>query len=241
MVNGSSVRGSNVFSTIENPFLKRFENVSADCVYGISAAEKLSEIKRLLAEAELGEDTDTTSRGAAGYTYMEFSLARAAAASLSNAAKFAELIEEKYRSAIAVSGGNSAAKWALDDVQYRIDELINSKESEKIDFEIYNKCAECFTRAFGTDISRLSLTEDGFNGLFGKIDATEVNYSSKCSERARAIWQRYDELKDFKDGVLKKAAASRQRDAADKAFTAACGNSYADIESLLTEVGIIKG
>lgn len=236
MVNGLS-RSSNVFSSVENPFLKRFESVSADCVYGISAAEKLSEIKRLLAEAEVCENPDIAAKGAAGYAYMEFSLARAAAASLSNAAKFAELIEEKYRSAIAVSGGNSAAKWALDDVQCRIDELINSKESEKIDFEIYNKCAEAFTAAFGTD-TRLSLTEDEFNGLFGKIDATEVNYSTKCSERARAIWQRYDELKDFKNSVLKKCSGTR-RDAADKAFEAACGNSYADIDSLLTEVGIL--
>lgn len=239
MVNGSSFRAGNVFSSVENPFLKRFENVSADCIYGVSAAEKVDGIRRLFAEAELGENGDVSARGAAGYAYMEFFLAREASASLSNAADFAGLIEEKYRCASAVGGGNSAAKWALEDVQSRIDALMNAGVNEKTDFATYNLCAECFAKAFGTDGARLALSEDEFNGLFGRMDATEVNYSFKCSDRARALWQRYDELKAAKDAVLKKLE-SRRADAAEKAFAAACGNSFADIESLLTEVGIIS-
>lgn len=238
MLNGSLFRAGNVFSSVENPFLKRFESVSADCVYGISAAEKVNGIRQLFAEADIGESPDIAARGAAGYAYMEFFLAREASASLSNAANFAELIKEKYRCMTAVGGGNSAAKWALEDAQLRIDELMGTGKNEKIDPVIYNKCAESFATAFGTELSRLAVTEDEFNGLFGKMDATEANYSFKCSDRARTLWQRYDELKDCRDSILEKLEKKKGA-AAEKAFEEVCGNSYADIESLLTEVGIL--
>lgn len=239
MLNGSSFRAGNVFSSVENPFLKRFENVSADCVYGISAAEKVGGIKRLFEEADIGVSPDIAARGAAGYAYMEFFLAREASVSLSNAADYAELIKEKYRCVTAVGGGNSAAKWALEDVQARIDALIGAGKNENIDPVIYNKCAEGFAEAFGTKLSRLSLTEDEFNGLFGKMDATEANYSFKCSDRSRTLWQRYDDLKDCRDSVMKDLDIKRAT-AAEKAFAEVCGNSYADIESLLIEVGIYR-
>lgn len=131
---------------------------------------------------------------------------------------------------------------ALANVQSRIDNLINDtkNENDKVDMQTYNMCAASFASAFGIENSSVALSENDYNKLFGKIEATEEDYIQKCSERAKSLWKCYDNLKECLsksiDRMRSEPNGEERVKAINAAFSKAYGNSLEDIMNLVEEL-----
>lgn len=134
------------------------------------------------------------------------------------------------------------AMQALENVQSKINNLINDTQdsNSKTDMHTFNKCAASFTNAFGVENSNVVLSENDFNKLFGKVDATEEDYIQKYSEKAKGLWKCYDTLKECLNKSIDKIRSEingieRVR-TIESAFAKAYGNSIADVMELINEL-----
>lgn len=224
-----------------------------------------AEIQKMLAKTE-NNNAKTMADGVTGYAYMEISLVREAMKTETDLAKFNYYSEEKayYQGLLDEADGarrtamyddyeyickdnesvdREKALKALANVQSRIDSLINGTQEtggSRTDIQTYNRCASSFAKAFGVDNSKAALSEDNYNKLFGKIEATEENYIQKCSEKASSLWKCYDTLKEQMDNSIEKMRAEsggeERAKAVKNAFAQAYGNSLSDIMDLIDEL-----
>lgn len=247
------------FDTFElSNFFKKFSNADEN-------KSQTAEIQKMLAKTE-NDNAKTMADGITGYAYMEISLVREAMKTETNLAKFNYYSEEKayYQSLLDEPNGvrrtamyddyeyickdnesvdREKAAQALANVQSRIDSLINDTHEtgySKTDIQTYNKCASSFAKAFGVDNSKVALSEDNYNKLFGKIEATEENYIQKYSEKASSLWKCYDNLKEQMNKSIEKmrseSGGEERTKAVKNAFSQAYGNSFADIMDLIDEL-----
>lgn len=251
------------FDTFElSNFFKKFSNADEN-------KSQVSEIREMLAKTE-NDNAKTMADGITGYAYMEISLVREAMKTETDIAKFNYYSEEKayYQSLLDEADGvemsarrtamyddyeyickdnesvdREKAVQALVNVQSRIDGLINDTQEtgySRTDIQTYNKCANSFAKAFSVDNSKVALSEDNYNKLFGKIEAAEENYIQKCSEKASSLWKCYDTLKEQMNKSIEKmrseSGGEERTKAIKSAFSQAYGNSLADIMDLISEM-----
>lgn len=134
---------------------------------------------------------------------------------------------------------------ALNNVQQKIDQLIedtkNSKHSDKIDFNTFNKCANGFADAFGADADELVLNESQFEKLFGIPDVTEKDFLEKMNEKSEKLWSGYRNVKKQFEDCLKRIRSEtdngkKRVENIRSALLEAYGKSFDDILSLLSEI-----
>lgn len=251
----------NAFSAAENSFARRFDTLElSDFFKSSQDGGKVSDIRKMLSEAENKESTKLIADGAVGFAYLDITLASETMHAMVNVFKYSRYAEEKsyyqglldgktdtvtahdYYKYVRPENGDidrEQVVQALADVQGRIDALINAEYKSKTNFETYNKCASAFAKAFGIDSSELVLDEDSYDKLFGKIEADEETYLQKWKERAKRLQECHHALSKYREIGLKKMSP-QYADAVKKASAISYGNSFEDILSFIAELDLTK-
>lgn len=119
--------------------------------------------------------------------------------------------------------GNEVTE-ALADVQSRIDKLVSYKNRMTDDkyskalnagYERFGKCAGFLADFFGENVSELIPDKEGYEKLFGEVDADEKTFACKAEEKRDALSEFLNKLTNLREKWLKNQESDTKRKYSD--------------------------